>query len=430
MSVEGEDVFGSFGEDLLVPSATLRRCNGQDITRRGGKGKSRIMLVLPTQLAFLKGTEGTVGRIEKINTESPEFVVSTSDGMLVFKGRFEESNSLCYLGIDLMPKKMQSVCTDVVTRVLVFDTPTLVMDKENCGMSPPVPISRGASVQSAVSEDVLLTQDTTIASQEDGGQKNQEESWQIYHGCSALARQHETEAAATLKRGSSQVSRAGDGDDDNTMDIDIEDLSSESGSEYGGVEKASSTKKKSGSARVLQQPAAEVITIENSASEDESSCTPRRTSCSRAARKAISYNVDDVPSDDGIDEDDLVAEVPPKKKPPAKSAAKTKTPLKSDRGAEKKSASKPTKAKEPISSATAKPKPKAAAKPNSAKRAASKDAFDFESSDEAYSEGLDEDDTPLSALKRPSTSRPARSSAKKAKTYHIPSGSSDEAEME
>ena len=59
------------------PTLALINCNGQDLSRRKSKGKGRIMVVLPAQLAFQKGTEGQIGILEKTDTDKPELVVDT-----------------------------------------------------------------------------------------------------------------------------------------------------------------------------------------------------------------------------------------------------------------------------------------------------------------------------------------------------------------
>ena len=64
---------------MLEVGQVLRKCQGQDITRRGAKLKTnRLMMVLPSQLAFKSANiEGTFGVIEKANTEHPELVIQT-----------------------------------------------------------------------------------------------------------------------------------------------------------------------------------------------------------------------------------------------------------------------------------------------------------------------------------------------------------------
>jgi hypothetical protein len=53
------------------------KCNGQDISRKKSKGKGRIMVILPAQIALKHGTEGQIGILEKADTDKPEFVVET-----------------------------------------------------------------------------------------------------------------------------------------------------------------------------------------------------------------------------------------------------------------------------------------------------------------------------------------------------------------
>ena len=59
--------------------AALIRCNGQDISRKKSKGKNRIMMILPAQIALMKGTEGTLGMLEKADTDKPDFVMDTAE---------------------------------------------------------------------------------------------------------------------------------------------------------------------------------------------------------------------------------------------------------------------------------------------------------------------------------------------------------------
>lgn len=64
---------------MLQPGHCVLKCQGKDLTRRGAKAKgARLMVVLPAQLAVKQSTEGTLGVIEKANTECPELVVKTS----------------------------------------------------------------------------------------------------------------------------------------------------------------------------------------------------------------------------------------------------------------------------------------------------------------------------------------------------------------
>jgi hypothetical protein len=431
--------------DSLLPSAVLRKCDGQDITRKGGKGKSRIMLVLPAQFAFLKGAEGTLGRIDKINTSSPEFIVPTSEGDLVFTGRFVEAENLCYLGIDLLPRRMQSVCIDVVTRALVFAPPVLRPGSgDTVTGAGSEQLARGASVRSTATDD-MLTQDTSAISQASGEEALAPTSWQWVHGCSAQGRPGVPGAAggsggASLKRGASLSSNVGgdaDADDDLDEDdnyMDIDDRQSASGSEYGDTPatksgSSSSAKKRrvsTGTPKSRKLASAQ----EGGGSGDESiEAAPRpvasRSTARSAAKKPVSYNVDDIPSDEGIDDDDFVAEKPTKKVPVARKKAPEKAPASSEKAAPK-SATKP--AAKP--KAAAKTTPKAAAQPKQASAKVpvdgkEKDAFSFpDSSDSEFCEVVD---TPPPT--RVSTGRASRAVNKNPKSYTIASGSEDEAEF-
>ena len=62
------------------PGEVLHSCNGQDLLRKKkAKGRNRVMVVLPAQLAFQHGTEGQIGTLEKADTENPEFVIETAE---------------------------------------------------------------------------------------------------------------------------------------------------------------------------------------------------------------------------------------------------------------------------------------------------------------------------------------------------------------
>ena len=39
--------------------------------------KSRVLMVLPTQIAVLEGADAIVGYLDKMNTETPEFLMET-----------------------------------------------------------------------------------------------------------------------------------------------------------------------------------------------------------------------------------------------------------------------------------------------------------------------------------------------------------------
>ena len=64
----------------LLPGGTLLKCDGQDITHKGGKGRDkrkRIMVILPSQLALKKGAEGQLGYLDNANTDHPSLIIET-----------------------------------------------------------------------------------------------------------------------------------------------------------------------------------------------------------------------------------------------------------------------------------------------------------------------------------------------------------------
>ncbi len=58
----------SLGESLV-------KSNGQDISRRG-KSKN-VMVIMPTDFAFQRGTEGTIIYFERLDTQQPVLVIDT-----------------------------------------------------------------------------------------------------------------------------------------------------------------------------------------------------------------------------------------------------------------------------------------------------------------------------------------------------------------
>lgn len=46
--------------------------------------KSRLVVVLPTQLGLLPGAEGPVGELRGIHTDSPSFVMATEEVDLLY----------------------------------------------------------------------------------------------------------------------------------------------------------------------------------------------------------------------------------------------------------------------------------------------------------------------------------------------------------
>ena len=58
-----------------MSSSGLIKSNGQDISR---KGKSKnLMVILPSDFAFQKGTEGILGYFVKLESSNPELVIET-----------------------------------------------------------------------------------------------------------------------------------------------------------------------------------------------------------------------------------------------------------------------------------------------------------------------------------------------------------------
>jgi hypothetical protein len=66
---------------FYIGCLALIRCNGQDITKKGGKPRNRIMVIMPSQFAFPPKlqTDLTLGNMHKLNTESPELVIETDE---------------------------------------------------------------------------------------------------------------------------------------------------------------------------------------------------------------------------------------------------------------------------------------------------------------------------------------------------------------
>ena len=350
----------------MNPSSLLQRCNGQDITRKGGKGKNRIMMVLPTQIAVVQGTEGTLGSIEKINTNNPELLVPTNDGKLLFRGHFVETTDSCFLGIDLMPKKMQSICTDVISRILVFDEPILL--SKDIETNSPDMLTRNASLESSAPEDMMMTQETNILSQDDAPYKD---SYRFLHGCSATARHGDSNAVLSLSRKSDSL------------------VSETSSDKVGDVKHV--------------KDESEIVEINSDDDGDESSIPIRPSSRRSTARKAVNYNVDDIASDSDINYDDFAPKADSEK------ALENEEP--------KKPVVKTNKRKKSISI------PKTSS--NKVKQPSSgKDPYDLCSSSD--SEFLADTSSPVSAIKRTPSNRPVRSSAKKLKSYHFESQSSED----
>lgn len=161
----------------LQPGDTLLRCSGQDVTRKGAKGKGRIMMALPAQLALGKNCDGQLGTLEKADTDNPEFVVTTVEGTYFFPGEFICSTNN-YFTISCEPKKRQSVCQDVFDRLLVFKEPIFVPAKTSITMSTNLYQNEIMETDESIDKLIGSSQAT------DSGLGNQ---YTRHHGCSHLA---------------------------------------------------------------------------------------------------------------------------------------------------------------------------------------------------------------------------------------------------
>ena len=47
--------------------------------RKSTKAKSRVMITLPTQFALPREFEGTLGYLDKIESDAPEFIIDTAE---------------------------------------------------------------------------------------------------------------------------------------------------------------------------------------------------------------------------------------------------------------------------------------------------------------------------------------------------------------
>jgi hypothetical protein len=180
MSARDELDLVSAAGPVLSLSDAVSKCNGQDISRKGGKAKS-LMIVLPTDMSFLKNTDGDFAYLENLNSTQPELVVEVTGGELRFLGKFVETCS-AYMSIDIQPTKKQSVCNDPTTRILVFDPPTF---------------KSTANSDSSKGYDVS----TDSAPPATPGKKDDVANWLQHFGCSALSQPR------LVKYSSSQRSR-------------------------------------------------------------------------------------------------------------------------------------------------------------------------------------------------------------------------------
>ena len=78
----------------------LLSCDGQDITRRGAKkNKHHVLMIIPQHFAFDASCDHEIGVLEDANSNTPTFVVKSTDSTLRYPGRFV-STSTAFFTLD------------------------------------------------------------------------------------------------------------------------------------------------------------------------------------------------------------------------------------------------------------------------------------------------------------------------------------------
>jgi hypothetical protein len=190
-----QDEEGETIENLsLFPSDSILKCNGQDISRKGGKAKS-LMIVLPADLSFMKNTDGDFAYLENLNSSQPQLVVDVEGGVLRFKGKFVETRS-AFLSIDIQPTKKQSICNDLTTRVLIFEAPSF--NGTPCGEEVVAPAAAAAAAAAAASGALETGRDAPLPPPP--VEKETDESlWLQHFGCSAEAQPRAVKSSASQR---------------------------------------------------------------------------------------------------------------------------------------------------------------------------------------------------------------------------------------
>lgn len=180
--------------ECLCLSNSLLKCNGQDISRKGGKSKP-LMIVLPADFSFIKSCDGDFAYLEHLNSAQPELTVETEGATLKFKGKFIETCS-AFMSIDMQPTKKQSVCNDLTTRILVFETATIASpgirdSASSCDAVTAVEDARDdgkghCSISPARTKDI-----------------DNEPTWLQHFGCSALSHPQQVKWTASQRNRSS-----------------------------------------------------------------------------------------------------------------------------------------------------------------------------------------------------------------------------------
>lgn len=87
-------MFDAFAVNLLT--VALQRCSGQDILKKGapsGKGKHRLLIVLPVQLALPPvGADCRLGRLLHLLSPAPEYHLQIEQVRVTARLRFFESS--------------------------------------------------------------------------------------------------------------------------------------------------------------------------------------------------------------------------------------------------------------------------------------------------------------------------------------------------
>lgn len=97
-------------EQLLAPGDALLKCSGQDLVKKASKGsRAKIMTVFPAQLSVPEGFEGAIGTLKNINSDCPQFIMSSSkviyEYMYIFK-QLVNFNNVTLVGCFVVPRQV------------------------------------------------------------------------------------------------------------------------------------------------------------------------------------------------------------------------------------------------------------------------------------------------------------------------------------
>ncbi len=165
-----------------LPGTSLRRCNEQDLTRKGSKKatKFQLLMILPAHLGAMKSFEGKVGYLEDINSAAPKFVIDTREGQLVFDGGMVRT-STSFFTIDCVPSNAHSQISNLFRDVLVLGGPRLVPKTTDSTMATGEDAGVGMGICSSIAVGVTSSSSSPSSSSE----KKEKEKEIIYsHGIS------------------------------------------------------------------------------------------------------------------------------------------------------------------------------------------------------------------------------------------------------